>query len=178
MNRIKRFLGRFRRDQDGSSTIEFVIVAPIMFMFMAMGVELGLTMTRQVMLDRAVDVTVRALRLGNIPPNVGMQDLRRAICSQTAIIQDCEDNLLLELRRVSTSTWNFPTTPPACIDRAEEIVPVTEVTSGGSNDMMILRACLIIDPLFPTSPLGMRLPLDASGGYQLVTISSFVNEPR
>ncbi|WP_322892771.1 MULTISPECIES: TadE/TadG family type IV pilus assembly protein [unclassified Yoonia] len=177
MTRFTRFLRQFCRDESGTSTIEFVIIAPVFFMFLFMGVELGMVMTRQAMLDRAVDISIRALRLGNIQDPT-LAKLRRSICASTSIIQDCEQNLLLELRRVSTTTWDFPTAPPACIDRTEEIAPVTQITGGGSHDLMILRACLIIDPIFPTSQLGLRLPLDASGGYQMFATSAFVNEPR
>ena len=43
---------------------------------------------------------------------------------------------------------------------------------------MLVRACAVFDPYFPTSAWGLQLPLDASGGYQLVAMSAFVNEPR
>lgn len=177
MMRFADFLRRFARDDSGTSTIEFVIIAPVFFMFLFMGVELGLTMTRQVMLDRAVDISVRSLRLGQLQ-NPTIAQLRSNICANSSVIRDCEENLLLELRRVNTTTWNFPRDTPSCVNRADNIVPPTQVTGGGSNDLMILRACLIIDPLFPTSRLGLGLPLDASGGYQLFSLSSFVNEPR
>ena len=177
MMRVMPFLRRFLRNESGTSTIEFVIIAPVFFMFLFMGVELGLTMTRQVMLDRAVDISVRSLRLGHIQ-NPTIEDLRDNICASSSVIRDCNQNLLLELRRVNTTTWNYPGDIPACVNRAENLVPPTSVTGGGSNDLMLLRACLIIDPLFPTSRLGLGLPLDASGGYQMYSISSFVNEPR
>lgn len=177
MTRAMAFLRRFARDDSGTSTIEFVIIAPVFFMFLFMGVELGITMMRQVMLDRAVDISIRALRLGQIQ-NPTVAQLRGNICAATSVIRDCNENLLLELRRVNTTTWNYPRDTPACVNRADDIVPVTQVTGGGTNDLMILRACLIIDPLFPTSRLGLGLPLDASGGYQLFSTSSFVNEPR
>jgi hypothetical protein len=174
---IAPFLRRFLRDESGVATIEFVIAVPIMFTFLFMGVELGLTMTRQIMLERAVDIAIRDLRLGRIG-NPTVPVLRSNICDNTVILRNCRTDLLLELRRVSTTSWNYPTTPPACIDRAEEIAPVTTVVGGGSNDLMILRVCMIIDPLFPTSRWGLQLPLDASGGYQMFAVTSFVNEPR
>ena len=177
MRSQRHFIRRFLCDESGTSTIEFVIIAPVFFMFLFMGVELGLTMTRQVMLDRAVDISVRTLRLGQMQdPTIGK--LRSSICANTSVIRDCETNLLLELRRVSTTTWNYPRDIPACVNRAEDIQPITNVTGGAGNDLMILRACLIIDPLFPTSRLGLQLPLDATGGYQMFATSSFVNEPR
>ncbi|MFN3661633.1 TadE/TadG family type IV pilus assembly protein [Yoonia sp.] len=177
MKKVTNFLARFCRDESGTSTVEFVILAPVMFTFLFMGVELGVTMTRQVLLDRGVDVSIRALRLGHIQnPTVDL--LRENICATTSMIRDCERNLLIDLRRVSMTTWNYPTGQTECINRDEEIDPTTQVTSGGSNDLMILRACLIIDPLFPTSRLGLRLPPAPGGGYELFSVTSFVNEPR
>lgn len=177
MIRPWRRRSRFCRDEAGTATTEFVIVAPVFFMLLLIGVDAGLVMTRQVMLDRAVDVVVRDLRLGTLGSPT-LDDLRGRICDNTIILPNCGRDLMIELRPVSTSTWNFPGTPPACVDRATEIAPVTTVSAGGGNDMMILRACMIIDPLFPTTSWGLQLPLDASGGFQLFALTSFVNEPR
>ncbi len=177
MIRPWRRLRRFRRDESGSATTEFVIVAPVFFMLLLIGVDAGLVMTRQVMLDRAVDVVVRDLRLGTLGSPT-LDELRGRVCDHTVILPNCTTDMLIELRPVSTSAWNFPDTPPACIDRDAEIAPVTTVTAGGGNDMMILRACMIIEPLFPTTSWGLQLPLDASGGFQLFALTSFVNEPR
>jgi Flp pilus assembly protein TadG len=175
--RAWRWLRRFRRDEAGTATTEFVIIVPVFFMLLLMGVDAGLVMTRQVMLDRALDIVVRDLRLGRLE-DPSLNDLRTRICSQTAILPNCAANLLIDLRTVNTLSWNFPATPPACVDRAASITPVTSVVAGAGNDMMMLRACMIIDPLFPTTSWGLQLPLDDSGGFQLFALSSFVNEPR
>ena len=42
---------------------------------------------------------------------------------------------------------------------------------------MLVRACAIFDPIFPITGMGLNLPLDASGAYQLAASSAFVNEP-
>jgi len=52
-----------RRKEDGNATIEFAILFPAFIMIFLSAFESGLLMTRQVLLDRAVDLTVRDIRL-------------------------------------------------------------------------------------------------------------------
>ena len=42
---------------------------------------------------------------------------------------------------------------------------------------MLIRACAIVDPMFPMTGLGLSLTKDETGGVQLVTVSAFVAEP-
>jgi len=173
----RRIAGRFSRREDGAVTVDFVIVVPALLMFLVAGVESGVTLTRQVILDRALDIAIRDLRLGTMVEPTHAK-LRTSICEHVVIIANCESVLLLELVEVPTNPWSLP--PPAvqCIDRDAEIEPETQFRIGSSNDMMMVRACIIIDPIFPTTPFGLGLPVDASGGYQLYAMSAFVNEPR
>lgn len=173
----RRRIARALRDEQGQATIEFVIIFPLFVMIMLVGIEAGMMLSRHAMLERAVDISVRNLRLGHWPDPT-QQQLREEICTHTAIIPNCLSNLLLELRPVDTAGWQMPQTPPACIDRAEEMAPVTDFVEGAGNQVMLVRACLVVDPFFPTTPLGLQLPLDASGGFQMVSLASFVNEPR
>ena len=48
---------------------------------------------------------------------------------------------------------------------------------GTRSEIMVIRACLIVDPIFPGMGLGAMLPVDASGGYSIVMQSAFMNEP-
>ena len=50
--------------------------------------------------------------------------------------------------------------------------------TGTSNDMMIVRACLKVDPLFSGFGFGANMYKDATGAYSIVSTSAFVNEPR
>ncbi len=49
---------------------------------------------------------------------------------------------------------------------------------GTSNEMMLIRACVMLDPIFPTTGMGFHLPMDGTGAYALVSSTAFVNEPR
>jgi len=171
--RIARALGR----EEGHASLEFVILFPMFILHMLVGIEAGLMMTRQAMLERGVDIAMRDLRLGTWEDPTHQQ-LRERICENSVVVPRCLENLMLELAPIDTANWAMPPQPPACIDRVEEIEPVTVFVPGAGNQMMMVRACLVIDPLFPTTPLGLRLPLDASGGFQMTSASAFVNEPR
>jgi len=56
----------FRRSEDGSSTLELMTVLPAAMIFFAASYETGTLGLRHMMLERAVDVTVREVRIGAI----------------------------------------------------------------------------------------------------------------
>jgi Flp pilus assembly protein TadG len=181
MNRLLRMWRRWRDDESGVATVEFAIVSPVFFTLLLMGAESGLLMTRQVLMERATDIAVRDLRLGRMtaPTSAELHGLiRERICQNTVMINDCGTNLLLDLQPVDTAVWDFPATRTECVDRVNNVAPLTTVQPGGAGTMMLMRACVIVDPIFPTSRWGLNLTLDPSGGYQMFAVTSFVNEPR
>ncbi|MFN0115500.1 MAG: TadE/TadG family type IV pilus assembly protein [Paracoccaceae bacterium] len=174
--RMKFRLRAAARSEEGSSTIPFVIFAPFFLILVVSSVEMGVLMVRHVMLERAVDLTVRGLRLGTYtPPN--HDTIRRDICNLAGVIPNCLNALLVELRPVSKVTWQPLSSGPTCVDRAAVVQPVTTFTSGTGDEMMLIRACAKFVPLFPMSGLGFALPKDNTGAYALVAATAFVNEP-
>lgn len=173
---ILRPFRRLTRREDGSATIEFVILFPLfMFLFLS-AFEIGFFLLRQVMLERAVDINVRTLRLGQLDPATP-QELKTRICRDALILKDCQSAISVELTPISTTTWNVPTASIQCVDREEQIDPVLQFIPGGRDELMLVRACVVLDPFFATTPLVMNLPVDASGGYRISAVSTFVNEP-
>jgi len=167
---------RWLRREDGSATIEFVLLFPLIMYIFLSSIEVGVYLMRAVLLDRAVDINVRALRLGTLSPMTS-EELRSRICEDAMVLSDCETSMTIELVPISTSSWSFPAPQMTCVDRDSEIDPVVEFNGGGQNDIMLVRACVVADPFFNTTPLVMDLPLDASGGYAIAATSTFVNEP-
>ena len=176
MTRLRSGLRRFLRATEGTATVEFVIVFPVLLMLLFQSIEAGWIMVRYTMLQRAVDVTVRELRLGHLP-NPTNDSLRTAICSLTTDITNCSSSLMIELKPIDTATYAMPSANAPCVDRTAKIQPVTTVQQGGGDNLMLIRVCAVIDPLFPYTGLGLALPKDASGGIDLVAASAFVNEP-
>ena len=173
--RMRQATRRILRAEDGNATIEFVIIVPLFLTIFMSAFECGLLMTRNVMLERAMDISIRDLRLGATPTH---DQLKQKICTLAAIIPNCMSTVLLELRPVSTTTWQPLGTTVTCVDRTQVIQPITQFLPGVKNQMMLVRACAVFDPIFPLTGLGLKLPKDASGGYQLIASSAFVNEPK
>jgi hypothetical protein len=177
LSNLRAWLRRARDDEDGTSTIPFVIFVPFLITMVVSSLEMGMLMTRHVMLERALDLTVRDLRLGHLP-DVTHDEFKQMVCDRSALIPDCENVLLIELRPVSTITWEPLNSGAICVDRDAVVQPATQFDQGGGDQIMLIRACAKFDPIFPTTGLGLDLPKDNTGAYALVTSSAFVNEPE
>ncbi len=180
MTLLKTLFARFRDTEAGSATIEFVLLFPmIMFLFLT-GFEAGYYMVRNVMLERAVDMSVRSVRLsaGNVPT---IEGLKKTICSNAAILPDCYKSLQIELEPVSMTPGAMAAEagPIRCIDKTSSVDPSTATTYsiGSENEMMLVRVCSLSKPLFPTTRLGMGMRADSEGNYAIVAVAAFVNEP-
>ncbi len=176
IRRLFRKIGRFGRDDKGTAAVEFAMTVPlIMTIFMA-SFESGFLMVRSIMLEQSVDMTMRELRLGHYPlPTADL--LKTNICNRSVILKDCEKNIVIEMTRINTTSWSLPTNRVACVDREEEILPVTQLQIGQQNDVMLVRVCVVQDAMFPTTGIGLGLPKDPKGGYGLVAVTAFVTEP-
>jgi hypothetical protein len=183
---LKRKSRAFGREEDGNMTIEFVIVLPLIFSIFMMSFESGLLMMRSVMLERAVDMTMRELRLGQIP-NPTSAELKTRICNRTVIVADCPSSIRIEMVPVNMNAWNMPTNRPSCVDRTQVMQPPETYNPGGQHELMLTRVCVLQRAIFPTLGLsdkfvglGEGITEDQPGGfgeYALVVMSSFVNEP-
>lgn len=172
---LRRQFKAFRRE-DGTMTTEFVIVVPLLLTVFMASFESGMIMVRSTLLEHAVDMTMRNLRLGQYP-TVDADLLKDEICSRTIVFPSCTQNIMIEMRRVSTTTWELPATPIRCVDREEDVQPVLTLEIGQQQDVMLVRVCIVQDLIFPTTGLGLALPQDAQGGVGLIAETAFVTEP-
>ncbi|WP_170381593.1 TadE/TadG family type IV pilus assembly protein [Ruegeria atlantica] len=168
-------LFRFKKSEEGSLTVEFVIIFPLFLFLILSAVEYSLVTIKQAMLERAVDITVRDIRLST-GETMTHDSIKDAICANATIIDDCSNNLLLEMIEQSAYTGvNLPI-EPTCVDRSEEVQPVTTFENGPPNALMILRACAKVDPIFPSSNMGRALVGDDEL-IALTATTAFVQEP-
>ncbi len=168
-------IGSFIDDQSGNATIEFVLVFPVLMWFVMTIFETGFIATRSVLLERGLDIAVRDLRLGT-DPTINHEKLKARVCENSSILLDCERDLILEVVELNINSA-YPQNQANCIDRTEEIEPTITFNPGGRNRIMFVRACMIIDPIFPGLGISLGLPRDNSGGYQMVAYTAFMNEP-
>jgi hypothetical protein len=180
---LARRTRRAARSESGNASVEFVFLFPLFLTLLISAIESGLMTMRYVWLDRALDITVRDLRLGIMPiDDPDAQDnhdaVKTAICNRgELLLPDCMNTMHLELIQVDTTTWNVPDPNAACVDRTGVVNPPLTFQGRAQNEMMIIRACYIVDPLVPDIGLGARFQKDASGGVALIVSSAFVNEP-
>jgi len=173
LNFLKR---KFCRDERGTASVEFVVVFPFFLGLLLSSFELSLITMRETMLERALDLTVRDIRLetGSAPQH---DDIKALVCERAPVIPNCELNLRLEMIQIDPSNWTAPQAAFDCTDTSEEVQPVRNFVNGMDNDLMLLRACAKFEPIFPGVGIGKNLDKDGAGMAALVATSAFVQEP-
>ncbi|TNF59631.1 MAG: pilus assembly protein [Rhodobacteraceae bacterium] len=176
IRKVSRHLRRFSRREDGSATVEFSILFLPMFTFLLSAVEIGMIHIHHSMLERAVDMTVRDIRLGTgtAPQH---DQIRQTICDRAGFIDDCSGSVRIEMVLMDPFNWTNPPTDADCIDQSQTIAPVRSFTNGASNQLMFMRVCATFDPVFPTIGMGKNLIKDGAGKYALISTAAFVQEP-
>ncbi len=178
--RFRRWARAFR-SENGNATIQFAIMFPIFLSIFLSSFEFSIMMIRQMTLERAVDRTVRELRLGQLL-NPTQDTIRDTICARATLLSECgESNLMIEMIPIDTATWTPMSATATCRNRnlSDPISPPADFTRPGTeNELVIIRVCAVVTPIFPTTRLGMTLHRSELGGYALASSSAFVNEPR
>ncbi len=177
LKRVTQTLARFRRNEDGNATIEFVMLFPLMLLVLFSTVELGVINLRQIMLDRAMDITVREIRLGT-GTNMQHDEIRDSICANSGVIDLCATSLKLEMVQIDPFAWPGVNSDPDCVDSVEEVDAVNTFVNGAPNDLMLLRACLSFSPMFPYWGLAKSIKTDDDGRIQIYAATAFVQEPK
>lgn len=168
---------RFHRATEGNVTVEFAIIVPLMFIILASSIEMGLITVRQTFLDRALDLTVRDIRLGT-GADWQHDEIRDKICERSILVNNCSTDLKLEMTQLDPyAPISLPETPD-CITSVVEVDPVVKFVNGDSNELMFLRACQSFSPVFPHIGLGADLVKDGDGRVNVFASSIFVQEPK
>ena len=168
---------RFARNEDGQMLVEFVLLVPLVFTIFLTSVEMGIYSMRQMFLDRGLDITVRTIRLatGDVPQHA---QLKTMICDNAGFLPDCETTLRLEMQPVDARNFAGLPTNADCVDVSEPVVPLRSFVPGGDHQLMLLRACVKFDPVFPTTGLGHAFVKDGSGRAKMTSMAAFVQEPN
>lgn len=176
MGNIIERLKHYHGDEEGVATLEFVIAFPFVFAMIVATFDAGLLMMKYVVLENALDRIVRDVRLTGIADgDAGADFFKQEVCNIAELINDCEASLHVEMTPIDTS---FTFTPPAvtCVDRDADNPPATTFTTGAPDDIVYIRACLVVDRYFPSALSGI-FTVDGSGGIQLIADSAYVVEP-
>ncbi|APZ53549.1 TadE/TadG family type IV pilus assembly protein [Salipiger abyssi] len=174
---IKNTLRRFRNGEEGSVVVPFALWTPLMVGIALSTIEMGALTIRQTQLERALDQTIREVKLGTGTAYTPEQ-LKQSICDRANALPDCMNKLQLEMVGLDMRAWVQPPATVDCIDTALEVTPQRTFEAGREHEMMLLRACYKYRPISPTSYLGSTLQTDAQGYTALVSTGTFVHEPQ
>ena len=173
---FRRIRDWLRDDESGNATIEFVMVVPIFFLMFASSMESGIHSIRQVLLDRALDMTVRDVRVGFLP-NPTHDELTERMCEYALIIPSCAQDVRLEMIVADPRAWVSIPNAVSCRDREEENPPEITLQNGANNELMILRACVLFDPVLPGGGIGRKIEGTKGTGYAITSTLAYVLEP-
>lgn len=177
ITRTRNMLRRFRRDEDGAIIlIEFCIFVPILFGAFLMAVEMGIYSMRQMWLDRGLDIAVREIRL-NTNTTFQHDDIKDLVCANAGWLEDCQTSLRLEMDAVDPRQFAQFDQDVDCVNTAQPAQPPRGFTLGQENQMMMLRACVLFQPVFPTTGLGRGFERVGNGEARMVSTAAFVQEP-
>jgi hypothetical protein len=175
---IKNRLDRFRKEDAGSVyTLEFAVLLPLLFMALFFGVELTTHANRQFQLDRGLEVTTRIIRL-NTAVEYTHDELKQAICANTGGLEDCENNMRLELLAENLRDYTGLPARADCTNSPVTVTPVRGWSLGEEHELMLMRACYEYTPFLASIGLGKLLGSGENGKGEMVAISAFVQEPR
>lgn len=174
-----KYFRRLKDDEKGNASVEFVIIVPTFIMLMTMSIELGFVTIRHTMLERGLDIAVRQIRLGTGQPS-SYDEIKTVVCDNAPVLANCKDELRLEMQPVDLRAYSTLDAKPKCIENSEPVDPLVldqEFVFGGVNELMVLRACYMYEPIFPDEMMGRALQKDDYGKTAIVTMSAFVQEP-
>ncbi|MBF9034036.1 pilus assembly protein [Rhodobacterales bacterium HKCCE2091] len=176
MDLLRYHLRQFLRNDGGTATLEFVIVFPIIMILFIAAFETAMILCRQVMLERALDTTVRLLRLTN-DATVTDDEIREVVCGSTLILHNCNDVLVVDLRVVDQVNYALPSEDSLCVDRDGVVNPANRFDPGAENQLMLIRVCAEVARILPFSGFGLNLTRDDNDNVHMTSASVFVNEP-
>lgn len=175
---LRHKLHAFWADESATATLEFVIVFPLLMIVFIASFETALILTRQIMLERTLDMSVRVLRLAQ-GVITDADTVRDTMCANTNLLPNCDTLLTIDLQVIDRNTYDMPSNDEVCAGRGNNIViaPDNEFVVGADNDFLLIRTCLIVDRILPFSGFALNLTRDDSGGMHMMASTIFVNEP-
>lgn len=178
MSPLKTTLRRIWRREDGTSSVEFVMVFPIFLFSLFWSIETCVWMLRATSLERGLDMAIREIRISTQNSQPTYDDLKKIICDTSGMLgSECFSDLKLELQKTDPRAFNGLPAEADCRDKSEPIKPAVNFNPGQPNDLMLVRACARIEPIFPALHIGNAMKRETDGGTALVAISTFVQEP-
>ncbi|EIE53103.1 hypothetical protein AL036_06330 [Salipiger aestuarii] len=186
-------LRRFRDSEEGTAVVSVALWAPFMVSIALSTVEMGALTMRQVSLERALDKTIREVKLETGRTWTHAQ-MKTDICDRATVLTNCDHLLHLEMLSVDMRDYVAPNPQAECTDTVKLLtsensdgieIPLSDrltaqrnFENGQAHQTMVLRACYKYKPISPLSYFGGAIPKDEKGFTAVVSTGLFVHEPQ
>jgi Flp pilus assembly protein TadG len=171
-----RFFRRFRKDQSGTTAIEFGFVAMPFFALMFAIIETSLSFFTSQVLETAVDDASRAVMTGQIqdPSKTLAQqktNFMNKICAELPGFFDCQNNVQIDVQTYAAYAGSNASKP--LVNGTVDWTP--QFNPGTTGSIVVVRA---IYPMTTyTNFYGLGLANTKDGKLLLMATSAFKNEP-
>jgi Flp pilus assembly protein TadG len=162
---------RFRRDQNGTTAIEFAFVAVPFFALMFAIVETAMAFFFNQILETATADSARLIMTGQVKAqNMTQQQFKNQVCSRLPPLFDCASNVVIDVDVAA----NFAA---ADVDKLQEsdLSKAPKWNPGVGGDIVVVRVAYPMKVW--TNFLGASMAETSDGKLILMATSSFRNEP-
>jgi Flp pilus assembly protein TadG len=172
-NTARRMLGKFVRRKDGSSTIEFALVAaPFLALLFAI-METGIIFFAGQTLETAVADASRLILTGQAQTaGFDQAAFKQAVCYRIYAMFDCQGGIYVDVRTYTNFSSANTSLP---IDANGNLTNNFTYNPGGPGDIVVVRV-MYQWPVYVTL-LGLNLSDMAGGQRLLMATTTFRNEP-
>lgn len=173
----KRGRAQFLRCRDGSSAVEFALVAPLFLALTFSVLEAGYFFFIESAVEAANAKAARLIRTGQAQTNsISRDEFFNEICDVVKLFGDCNERLTVDVARFdSFADLAADAAAPVCRDADPDDVAAIPYQAGGERDIVRVRVCYLHKGINPG--LGLNLQKAPDGSVKMFSTTIFRNEP-
>lgn len=186
-NPLKKNKSGFRKDQSGSTAIEFAMLAPLFLGLIFSIFESGYFYYQQAVIEDVANRATRTIRVGAAPSasyqassSIGCQTGKdcfyQTICSPLRWFGNCSQNLSVDVKTFNSFTeLNNDLTSASCPSDSTYDYNVQAYDPGQELSIVRVRVCYLVRTFNPG--LGMKLSRTSGNRRKVISVSIIRNEP-
>jgi Flp pilus assembly protein TadG len=167
----------FLKCRNGSSAVEFALVAPLFLALVFSILEAGYFFFVESAVEAANAKAARLIRTGQAQTNaISREAFFGEICDVVKLFGDCNERLTVDVVRFSSfAALAADARDPVCRDADPDAVDAIPYQAGASRDIVRVRVCYLHKSFNPG--LGLNLQKAKGGSVKMFSTSIFRNEP-
>ncbi len=159
--------GKIRKNEEGSTAVEFAIVG-IPFIFMIIGIiEMALMFTTHSLLEASLSQAGRQIRTGAVQLGAGQELFQNILCESAAILIPCDD---LQYQVVSLEDFSDASDFPEATFDDDGNLEDQQFDAGGVSDVVMMRVAY----RYPIKTPLMQPLLTNNGDFNRILLSTMV----